>query len=163
MLMQKQQKGFTLIELMIVVAIIGILAAVAIPAYTDYLKRSKVGEAVNLMGGMKTPIEEWVGSRGTWPTSVTNQLGSKTSGKYTSVVGIIGTATGVIAGSAANTYGVGALMRTGSDLTGNGLVLMYDTTTKNWTCKLLGVTTYEPVASIATLSPALVPSNCRGN
>ncbi|GAB2878136.1 pilin [Microbulbifer echini] len=54
----KKQQGFTLIELMIVVAIIGILAAVAIPAYQDYTARAQVTEAINLMGGLKTTVTE---------------------------------------------------------------------------------------------------------
>lgn len=56
--MQQNHKGFTLIELMIVVAIIGILAAVAIPAYQDYTVRSKVTEGLNLAGGVKSRVEE---------------------------------------------------------------------------------------------------------
>ncbi|MEP1895292.1 MAG: pilin [Alloalcanivorax venustensis] len=56
--MKQVQKGFTLIELMIVVAIIGILAAVAIPAYQDYTARAQVTEAMNLMGGLKTTVTE---------------------------------------------------------------------------------------------------------
>ena len=64
----KNQQGFTLIELMIVVAIIGILAAVAIPSYNDYTARAQVTEAVNLTGGMKTCIAEGISDRGAAPT-----------------------------------------------------------------------------------------------
>ena len=61
------QKGFTLIELMIVVAIIGILAAIAIPAYQDYTARSQVSEGLSLAGGMRTFIEEEFQTRGRLP------------------------------------------------------------------------------------------------
>jgi len=80
----RTQKGFTLIELMIVVAIIGILAAVAIPAYTDYIKRAKVSEAVQMIGGLKTPIEEYLSSKGGFPApGDLSLLTEKYSGKYT--------------------------------------------------------------------------------
>ncbi|HOP91624.1 MAG TPA: pilin, partial [Ottowia sp.] len=57
--MKAMQKGFTLIELMIVVAIIGILAAVALPAYQDYTARAQVSEAFTMTGGQKTTISEY--------------------------------------------------------------------------------------------------------
>ena len=67
--MKKQQSGFTLIELMIVVAIIGILAAIALPAYQDYTIRSKVSEGLALASGAKTAVSETNASLGALPTS----------------------------------------------------------------------------------------------
>ena len=64
----KNQQGFTLIELMIVVAIIGILAAVAIPSYNDYTARAQVTEAVNLTGGLKTCIAEGISDKNKAPS-----------------------------------------------------------------------------------------------
>jgi len=68
--MSKQvQKGFTLIELMIVVAIIGILAAIAIPAYQDYTIRAQVSEGMSLASGAKTAVAEFYNQRGQFPDS----------------------------------------------------------------------------------------------
>ncbi|HXZ48105.1 MAG TPA: pilin [Usitatibacter sp.] len=69
--MNRFQKGFTLIELMIVVAIIGILAAIAIPAYQDYMVRSKVTELINAAGVCKTSVAEYYQSKGYMPADQT--------------------------------------------------------------------------------------------
>lgn len=68
---RSMQKGFTLIELMIVVAIIGILAAVALPAYQDYTARAQVSEGFTMTSGMKTTIAEYAQTNGAYPGTAT--------------------------------------------------------------------------------------------
>jgi type IV pilus assembly protein PilA len=86
--MQKVQQGFTLIELMIVVAIIGILAAIAIPAYQDYIARSQMSEAVVLADGLKTAIAEASSQDGNCPTNGTAGIAAAAdiTGKYVATV-----------------------------------------------------------------------------
>ena len=74
--MKAVQKGFTLIELMIVVAIIGILAAIGLPAYQDYTIKAQVAEGPQLSEGVKTAIAEFYASNGTWPVDETTAPGS---------------------------------------------------------------------------------------
>ena len=80
-MMKQAQKGFTLIELMIVVAIIGILAAVAIPAYQDYTIRAKMTEAMSIASGAKTGIAEYYISEGSMPADQTT-AGLETAASY---------------------------------------------------------------------------------
>lgn len=76
-----RQQGFTLIELMIVVAIIGILASIAIPAYQEYIARAQTSEGLALLSGAKTPLAEYYGDQGHWPATPDEVIGS-TGGKY---------------------------------------------------------------------------------
>lgn len=79
---QHRHSGFTLIELMIVVAIIGILAAIALPAYQDYTRRTHVVEGINLGDLVKTSVTEYYLSEGVWPTG-NNQVGLNASNLIT--------------------------------------------------------------------------------
>ncbi len=107
-MLKQLQKGFTLIELMIVVAIIGILAAIAIPAYQNYTIRSQVTEGLSLADGWKTGIAEFYAQNGTFPTSATTTGGATamiaagaTTGKYVSSVTV-----GPTPGQIVITYGL---------------------------------------------------------
>ncbi|HEZ6999966.1 TPA: pilin [Neisseria meningitidis] len=83
--MNTLQKGFTLIELMIVIAIVGILAAVALPAYQDYTARAQVSEAILLAEGQKSAVTEYYLNHGEWPgnnTSAGVATSTDIKGKY---------------------------------------------------------------------------------
>ncbi|HEZ1678602.1 TPA: pilin [Neisseria meningitidis] len=95
--MNTLQKGFTLIELMIVIAIVGILAAVALPAYQDYTARAQVSEAILLAEGQKSAVTEYYLNHGIWPKNNTSAGVASTAtdikGKYVKEVTV---ANGVI-------------------------------------------------------------------
>ncbi len=143
--MKAIQKGFTLIELMIVVAIIGILAAVAIPAYQDYIARAQVTEGVSLSSGFKTPIAEWVGTLGHFPGSV-GASGSGASiegtvaGKYSDIT--YDGATGVLTA----TFRAGA---SAAGISGQTLTLTPNADGTAWTC------------AAGTINAKYLPSSCK--
>jgi len=141
----KKQSGFTLIELMIVVAIIGILAAIAIPAYQDYTIRSQVSEGLSLAAGAKTTMAEFYNNKGSFPGSNASAgLATNTSikGKYVTQVDVGGTQ-----GQIQITYGNDA----NSKISGDILILSAITNSGSveWTCKS------------TTIDPKYLPTNCR--
>ncbi|ENY1267392.1 pilin, partial [Neisseria gonorrhoeae] len=101
--MNTLQKGFTLIELMIVIAIVGILAAVALPAYQDYTARAQVSEAILLAEGQKSAVTEYYLNHGEWPANNTSAgvaSASDIKGKYVKSVTV---AKGVVTAEMAST------------------------------------------------------------
>ena len=128
--MKTMQQGFTLIELMLVDAIIGILAAVAIPAYSDYIARAQMSEAMTLSSGVKTPLSEWISDQGPLP-SIT-QLSATTSGKYVSNVSISGTPTAPVVTATMKPTGVSA------GIASMGLSLSSTDFGASWTCSGTG-------------------------
>jgi type IV pilus assembly protein PilA len=169
--MKSVQKGFTLIELMIVVAIIGILAAIAIPAYQDYTIRAQVTEGLNLAAAVKANVSESYANTGVWPADLTalgGDVANPPSGKYVkSVLVTTGTISITYSGTApqqanANIEGMILSLRptiSGTDAAkSNGDVV--------WNCGYHTVVGVDPTsgasaANATTVTPKYLPQTCR--
>ena len=148
------QKGFTLIELMIVIAIIGILAAIAIPAYQDYIARAQASEALTLASGLKTPVSDLYGQNGTCPVNTSAAVDgipvkTAVTGKYISSVETkANAATGKcdIVATFINSTGVSAGLKNQTiTLTGD-----FTGGTANWSCTSTANQKYLPKACTGT-------------
>ena len=134
------QKGFTLIELMIVVAIIGILAAIALPAYSDYTKRAKVSEIILAASSARTTVAENVASNATTTTMPTSVAVSSSTSKY---VASVAYASGVITATA-STGGTGDTDIDGKTITLTGSIV--GTNQVSWVCAGTVVAKFRPAS-----------------
>ncbi len=167
-MLNKMQKGFTLIELMIVVAIIGILAAIAIPAYQDYTIRAKVTEGLNLADSAKTAVAE------SWQSGGATGLLAAASGWNTSFVATkyvsniqINTTNGTISVN----YNAGAIPQLGTNTlltlqpSIGGLALAVGNTlagAMDWACASQGHATAGSLPyTVGTIVTKFVPTNCK--
>lgn len=146
------QKGFTLIELMIVVAIIGILAAIALPAYQDYTKRSHVSEGLNLAGAAKMGVSEYYADKGSMPASNTDVGLAEPS----SITG--NAVTSVEVGKAGATAKPGAITITYNNKVEENKVLVIEPAAGE-----AGSITWKCGAAGTTVTQKYLPATCRGN
>ena len=156
--MKNIQKGFTLIELMIVVAIIGILAAVAIPAYGDYTARAQAAEAFTLLDGLKTPLTELYTSSGLFAIDATGNSGVTgiVAGKY--VAGVTtGTSSAFSVVANYKTVGVSSRLLSANSGTATSVHMYYNPNSGSWTCAN-GTDSADPgpstVSGVSSTSPA---------
>ncbi len=132
----KKQQGFTLIELMIVVAIIAILAAIAIPQYNDYTARAQMSEAYTLASGLKTPIAEAY-AQDNGATSCAVPGSAVTTGKY---VASVATSGACVVTATMKSTGVN------SKVAGKAVALTFNPTSGAWTCSTTAPTEVQPKA-----------------
>lgn len=133
-----KQSGFTLIELMIVVAIIGILAAIAIPAYNDYMVRARVSELINVGSNAKTAVSEYRIAQNAMPTNNTLAGVTTVSTQYVSSLGVGAGGVITIVGNQTTLGTGGAFSIVLTPTFANGAV--------NWTCTATGATQYAPAS-----------------
>ena len=152
------QKGFTLIELMIVIAIVGILAAIALPAYQDYIVRAKMSEPTAALAEAKTTVAEYYAANAALAPAPGSAYGLNTAKRATDVLRNIDVS------ATADTPIIYAVVY-GSTWGGSGNFSFALSGTTNsdgtmvWTCK---PATAAPTASSATVPTKYLPANCRG-